>query len=733
MFKTEMIWRQHDLKQILKQSIILCLFYILLSSYCNAAVITLSNGESLEASNLSYVEGQLYFNEASATKLLDRREIRDISFSGTTQKKEISSSDAGDLGNYVEKAKELAKKYPDATSILVYSERNHSHSHRGEGINVTRYRAITYVAKEEALWAAQVSISFDPNREKVKILHARSLASNGEIHNLQPEQIKISKDSSGSVHFNNEQSISFSIPEVGVGSLVDYCYEVEEYNPFDADLFSGRCYLQFSRPVGETVLRVSVPIDHKLNYLIRNFPEASGTPVIVEAIDSIVYTWKISSDMPPIISEPRMPPFRDIAPCIYYSLHKDHQYMHSKLKPMYEKRFELTDDVKAKVDQLVKDCKNLEEKIAKLYYFCQQEIRYISIKSNLASNQVGHSADETLKNKYGDCTDKGMLLAVMLKHIGIEAYPVLVLTNTAGKSVRDLGIFDDNHCITEIHLDGRIFYLDATATDFRYPYLRSDDHEANARNVILGTQKTVPLPPPEDNATISNRKLRLEADGTTHIDVEATYNGPTESSHRERARNLKPEEYEKMIRRSISAQTADYILEVATHSNPLDFTTQYRNHTVYTLNRFAPKSGKYMIFSVPYFELSFPEVSLAKRKYGIQHRTSSLNTEHLSIKLPKGYSVKYLPPALRVQSPYVEFEVIYDQQGDQIDITRKLAFPRRYIPVEDYEAYKADLEKIAHYSKKQIFLEEMEPNRSKTDTKKTQPSEITNSNEGAQK
>ena len=226
--------------------------------------------------------------------------------------------------------------------------------------------------------------------------------------------------------------MSFSIPEVTVGSLIDYSYESEEFNPFDSELFSGRSNFQFGSPMGEKILRVSVPANNKLYYYTKNMTEEQSKPSIAEAIDSTVYTWK-TPGMPPVISEPSMPPFREIVPSIYYSLQKDFKYINNKLKPMYEARSKLTEDVKAKVDELTKNCKNLEEKIAKLYYFCQQEIRYISIKSNLASNQVGHPADETLKNKYGDCTDKAMLLSVMLKHIGVEAYPVLVLTNNAGK------------------------------------------------------------------------------------------------------------------------------------------------------------------------------------------------------------------------------------------------------------------------------------------------------------
>ena len=133
----------------------------------------------------------------------------------------------------------------------------------------------------------------------------------------------------------------------------------------------------------------------------------------------------------------------------------------------------------------------------------------------------------------------------------------------------------------------------------------------------------------------------------------------------------------------------------------------------------------WIIFSIPYFELRFPEVSLQKRNYPIQYVTSRQETDQLAIKIPEGYSVKYLPPALRVQSPYVEFEIIYDQQGDEIDITRKLAFPRRYIPVEDYESYKSDLEKIAYSSKQKIFLEQKQISKTnKTDENSVSENEI---------
>lgn len=701
---------------------VLCLLYCLcITVGANSSVVSFSDGSSLEFENIGFADGKLTTNVGSDTKEFNRSEIKDISFTATKQKKSILSSDSADLPALLLKAIELHKRYPDSDSVVVTEEGNYQH--KQDGTNLSRFRGVTYIAKEEALWNAQISLSFDPHRERVRILHARSYTAAGEIHTLSQDQIKVSKGTSGSVNFDQYQQMRFTIPEVSVGSLVDYSYEIEEFNPFDSNLFQGRAYFQRSVPTGESVLRVSIPHDKALHFVSYNCDGYASAPEIVDGVDSLIYNWKFT-DVPPIISEPYMPAYRNVVPCIYYSLHKDFNYVHNKLKPMFEKRFKLTDDVKKKVDELTEGAKNLNEKIARLYLFCQKEIRYISIKGNLASNQVGHPAEETLKNKYGDCTDKGMLLATMLKHLGVEAYPVGIRTNNSGTAVRDIAVFDDNHCITEVHLDGRIFYLDSTATDYRFPYFRSDDHDTIADNAMLGTHNQVSLPPPEDNSVHVTRNIVLEPDGTTKIEFESLQNGTSEAYFRESARNLKPEEYEKQIRSSISELTADYVLELATHTNPLDFSAGFKAMSKYTLNRFAPKSGKYMIFSIPYFELGFSEVSLAKRTFPIVYTTTRLRTEQVKIKVPAGYSVKYLPSALRIQSPYVEFEIIYDQQGDNIKISRKMAFPRRIIPVEDYDSFKSDLEKIAFSTKERIFLEEIPHKEKATNQPKNPEKEV---------
>ncbi|MBF0500557.1 MAG: DUF3857 domain-containing protein [Candidatus Riflebacteria bacterium] len=671
-----------------------------------AEMLALPNGDTITVSNLTFDGNTAHFNVGTETRTMRREEIRDIGFTGEEQKFAKMATDVADLPALMERAQELRRHFPDSASILVRDEAEFHY--RADGTRSYKYRGVLLLVKEESLGNAEMSLGFDPNRERTKIIHARSYGPDGVMTPLPLDQIKVSKGASGGEYFNNIQQISFTIPNAAPGCLIDYCYEQEEFNPFDKKLWQGEFAFQGGEPVADSLVRVCVPKGFDLPFLTRHMPTGSEKPVISEVGDEKIYLWRLS-DMPPIISEPYMPPSREIVPIVYFSQQKDWSYMFDRLKPMFDKRFDLTEAVKHKVDELIQGANTIEEKISRIYLFCQKEIRYISIKGNLSSNQVGHAAEETLKNRYGDCTDKGMLLATMLKHIGIEAYPVGILTNPSGQAIRELPIFDSNHCITEVNMDGKRFWLDSTATDYRYPYFRADDHDVLAENSMARRIDHIPVPPPEDNSFHVTRDLILAADGSVKVDFKSECTGHSEANARGSSRNMKPEEYEKQIRASISELTPDYVLQIATHSDPLDFSSAFHARSSYTLNKIAPRSGKYMIFEIPFFRMRFAEVSLAKRTYDIVYTTSSQRIDDITIKLPHGFRVKFIPEPLKIKTPYIDFESKYTQSGNDVKVFRKLSLPVRIVPVKDYEKHKEALERISRFTEERIFLEEINP------------------------
>jgi len=696
------------------EKILVCILALALSVPLMAAEITKRDGTKVLLNNTLYENGKLkgISSETGKELVIERDEISDIGFGDELLPK--SSENVASMETSSKELKEMSEKYLALKKsfkpfVEKYSDEvSHTIKEANEyiltsdGKHITVRERIVYINKEEGI-SSSYNIGFDPNREQIILEYARCIMPDGSISQVKENDIQISRGTSGSTSFGISQSYSFTVPDVTEGCIVHTRYRREEFNPFDSGLFYGRYHFGWAIPTLESVLTVTVPEDIPLYYAFRNKAEDLQKPQISKSDGSISYTWK-EENIPGITAEPQMPPYSAVVSAVYFSIKENFDYMNAKLLPMYQERMRITDKVRKAAEELTAGLKTKAEKIAALYLYCQKEIRYISIKGSLAANQVGHSAEHTLTNKYGDCTDKGILLAAMLNAIGIEAYPVIVKTNDYPLSVREVGMFDDNHCITEIHDEGRIFYLDSTATDYRYPYFRGDDHGITARNIIKGTIRTVPVAPPEDNLVKNFIEITLEEDGTARIKERSLYNGQREASMRRYLRRRNPEEYEKAVRNSLAAITADYELISLNNSDPLDFSRPLETSSEYVLKNYAAKSGKYMIFSIPGFESYFSVAGLENRKYDIWSNTTSAYENLIKVILPKGFKA-HVPQSLRIRSPYFEGDIIYDLKDGVLEVTKRLSNPVRIVPAKVYPDYRKDLLSFAEASSKKIFFE----------------------------
>lgn len=102
------------------------------------------------------------------------------------------------------------------------------------------------------------------------------------------------------------------------------------------------------------------------------------------------------------------------------------------------------------------------EKLQLALGFVQNQIRYFG--TEIGENSHRPSApDRVIKQRFGDCKDKTLLLVAMLKELGIAAAPVLVSTrlrNDLEPAFSSPLIF--NHVIARVELDGQVYWLDGT-------------------------------------------------------------------------------------------------------------------------------------------------------------------------------------------------------------------------------------------------------------------------------
>jgi hypothetical protein len=114
----------------------------------------------------------------------------------------------------------------------------------------------------------------------------------------------------------------------------------------------------------------------------------------------------------------------------------------------------------ALADSLAADLESDKDKLTALYDYVVQSIPYQVFDFDYSS-AVPHKPDQVLVNRWGDCKDKGHLLIAMLRQVGIDAWPVLVMTTSNGTRL-PLPYFGFNHLITGCVIAGDTIYVDAT-------------------------------------------------------------------------------------------------------------------------------------------------------------------------------------------------------------------------------------------------------------------------------
>jgi hypothetical protein len=112
-------------------------------------------------------------------------------------------------------------------------------------------------------------------------------------------------------------------------------------------------------------------------------------------------------------------------------------------------------------NEIFKGKETTEGKINKIINYVQDEIRYMGIESGIGSIKP-LSPEQVVKQRFGDCKDKSLLLVTLFKKIGVdEAYPALVNV-TLNHELDKLGPSNEvfNHCIVTFKYNDTSYWVD---------------------------------------------------------------------------------------------------------------------------------------------------------------------------------------------------------------------------------------------------------------------------------
>ena len=187
--------------------------------------------------------------------------------------------------------------------------------------------------------------------------------------------------------------------------------------------------------------------------------------------------WRMV-DLPPVASEPRMPPlFAEIAGLQITTVPSWDEVFKWE-RELLRDAFRVSPEVADLSKNLFTDGMNTQDRFYKIQDYVTRNIRYQQDYEHTIAGVKPHTAAQVLARQYGDCKDKAVLFITLAKTAGLKADFALVRTRNSGTVEPAIPSQQFNHAIVYVPAqdgfpEGRFFDPTVDALDIQS--LRSDD------------------------------------------------------------------------------------------------------------------------------------------------------------------------------------------------------------------------------------------------------------------
>jgi hypothetical protein len=373
---------------------------------------------------------------------------------------------------------------------------------------------------------------------------------------------------------------------------------------------------------------------------------------------------------------------------------------------LYKKADNKPEAVKAIVQQLTQGKSTDEEKIKALYYWVQDNIRYIAFEEGYAGF-VPQTVQEVYKNKYGDCKGMANLLSFMLKQAGFDAHFAWIGTREIPYDRTEIqSMCVDNHAICVLYHNGQTYFLDGTE---KYAPLGKNAYRIQGKKVMVEKGdtyaiETVPEAKPEENRQFTKADLVLK-DNKIAGHVKVSFQGEA-SNFFHYVYNTLPASRRKDFINGL-VQLNNRATEV---SNVI--TSDFKNRDIpIVIEGDVDLSEQVTVIENRYYTSIdfFPGMITGfipddKRQCPIDMDAIYVSVDEVTLQLPEGAKPISLPGNFKSAFQHNEMEAAYVTQDNKIVLQKTMRINTPVINRSDFNDWKDFLNKIRSFNKSNLSV-----------------------------
>jgi len=373
--------------------------------------------------------------------------------------------------------------------------------------------------------ASEIQVHFDPSYQRLVIHHVRLLRGGKDVFSFRPADVRVIQretDLDEQIYSGELTAVVF-LRDLRPGDTLDYAYSLEGSNPILGGAFDDELALSFDSPVRVVRHVIHAPEATTLHIAPRHTTES---PRVETDGGWRTYTWEARDVEAPDVDDDE-PGWFDPDPRVEVGTFGSWGEVADWARGLFEQQMGPSSEVARLADQFRATAGGLPAAAAEATRFVQDEVRYLGIEMGPNSHRP-HPPAQVLRQRFGDCKDKSLLLVALLRELGIDAAPALVDTDRRrGLDGVQPSPFAFDHAIVNAIIDGRQVWIDPTESDMGGRLEERDPPEFE-RALILraGTRSLTAIPEPDSREPLMEVKevYTLGRPGApTRFDVVSTF------------------------------------------------------------------------------------------------------------------------------------------------------------------------------------------------------------------
>lgn len=355
-----------------------------------------------------------------------------------------------------------------------------------------------------------------------------------------------------------------------------------------------------------------------------------------------------------------------------------------------------TEEVKAKVNELLKKAKSENDSISILTHWVADNMRYSGISMGEGEGFTLHKCEMNFTDRCGVCKDKAGLLIAMLRAAGFQAYAAMTM---AGERIDDIPADQFNHCVTVVkRRNGNYQLLDPTwVPGVRELWSSAEQQQHFLMGLPNGAKLGLtPISKPENHYVNLSAKTRLDKKGTLSGTLVITAEGQSDKLVRSLFDD-RPSDWQDNVEYQFYRYFPNAQLKSVKYSDEFS----YLEHPVKITYKFSIPNYAVVdeqvaivqpivtqgLYSFAMRQLYY-DASVEKRDFPFSDRCSRLVKLSETMRIPTGYTKVKKPADASFGDENIAFNGTYVVENSRVIFNETVRLGKRIYEASDWPLYR---------------------------------------------